>query len=89
MKRKHPLKRGPKGSGIWYYRGYVVKGYSHCRNQGLCSPNLTPYEIYESSEAFERGDEPDGHGDGLRDAISRVDELIDHPLPSWKKQEAL
>lgn len=89
MKRKHPLKRGSKGSGIWYYRGYVVKGYSHCRNQGLCSPNLTPYELYESSEAFERGDEPDGHGDGLRDAISRVDELIDHPLPSRKKQEAL
>ena len=76
MKRKYPLKRGPKGCSLWYYRGYVIKGFRHCRGQGFPeNPNATPYEIYKSQEDYDKGD-LDDLASGLKHAIRLVDESI-------------
>ena len=76
MKRQYPLKRGPKGCSLWYYRGYVIKGYHHCRGQGFTeNPNMTPYETYKSQEDYDRGD-LDDLASGLKHAIRLVDESI-------------
>ena len=76
MKRKYPLKRGPKGCSLWYYRGYVIKGFRHCRGQGLIeSHNATPYAIYKSQEDYDEGD-ADDMASGLKHAIRLVDESI-------------
>lgn len=77
MKRKYPLKRGPKGCSLWYYRGYVIKGFRHCRGQGFTdNPNATPYEIYKSQEDYDKGD-LDDLASGLKHAIQLVDKTIE------------
>lgn len=76
MKRQYPLKRGPKGCSLWFYRGYVIKGFRHCRWQGFTeNPNMTPYEIYKSQEDYDRG-KVDDMASGLKQAICIVDESI-------------
>ena len=77
MKRKYPLKRGPKGCSLWYYRGCVIKGFRHCRGQGFTdNPNATPYEIYKSQEDYDKGD-LDDLASGLKHAIQLVDKTIE------------
>ena len=77
MKRKYPLKRGDKGRSLWYYRGYIIKGFRHCRGQGFTeNPNATPYEIYKSQEDYDKGN-LDDLASGLKHAIQRVDEIIE------------
>lgn len=77
MKRKYPLKRGAKGCSLWYYRGCVIKGFRHCRGQGLTeNPNKTPYAIYKSQEDYDKGD-ADDMASGLKQAIYIVDEIIE------------
>lgn len=77
MKRQYPLKRGPKGCSLWYYRGYVIKGFRHFRGHGLTeNPNVTPYEIYKSQEDYDKGD-LDDLASGLKHAIQLVDESIE------------
>lgn len=77
MKRQYPLKRGPKGCSLWYYRGYVIKGFRHCRGQGLIeSHNATPYAIYKSQEDYDRCDNDD-LASGLKQAICIVDKAIE------------
>lgn len=76
MKRQYPLKRGHKGCSLWYYRGYVIKGFRHCRGQVFTeNPNVTPYEIYKSQEDYDKGDLED-LASGLKHAIRLVDESI-------------
>ena len=76
MKRQYPLKRGPKGCSLWYYRGYVIKGFRHSRGQGFTeNPNVTPYEIYKSQEDYDKG-KVDDMASGLKQAICIVDESI-------------
>ena len=77
MKRQYPLKRGPKGCSLWYYRGYVIKGFRHCRGQGFTeNPNMTPYDIYKSQEDYDKG-KVDDMASGLKQAICIVDENIE------------
>ena len=85
MKRKYPLKRGPKGSSLWYYRGYVIKGFRHCRGQGFTeNPNMTPYDIYKSQEDYDKGN-VDDMASGLKQAICIVDETIEKEKEQAKK----
>lgn len=77
MKRQYPLKRGPKGCSLWYYRGYVIKGFRHCRGQGFTeNPNATPYDIYKSQEDYDKGN-VDDMASGLKQAICIVDKDIE------------
>ena len=77
MKRQYPLKRGSKGCSLWYYRGYIIKGFRHCRGQGFTeNPNKTPYDIYKSQEDYDNGN-VDDKASGLRQAICIVDESIE------------
>lgn len=85
MKRKYPLKRGAKGCSLWYYRGYVIKGYRHCRGQGFTeNPNMTPYDIYKSQEDYDKGN-VDDMASGLKQAIYIVDEIIEKEKEQAKK----
>lgn len=77
MKRQYPLKRGAKGCSLWYYRGYVIKGFRHCRGQGFTeNPNMTPYDIYKSQEDYDKG-KVDDMASGLKQAICIVDKDIE------------
>ena len=77
MKRQYPLKRGAKGCSLWYYRGYVIKGYRHWRRKGFTeNPNVTPYDIYKSQEDYDNGN-VDDMAAGLKQAIYIVDETIE------------
>jgi hypothetical protein len=77
MKRQYPLKRGPKGCSLWYYRGYVIKGYRHWRGQGFTeNPNVIPYDIYKSQDDYDNGN-VDDMAAGLKQAICIVDKAIE------------
>lgn len=91
MKRQYPLKRGPKGCSLWYYRGYVIKGFRHCRGQGLTeNPNATPYEIYKSQEDYDKGNvkgNVDDMASGLKHAIQLVDKDIEKEKERAKRTD--